>query len=656
MNLQEQFDSGVAHHQTGQLAEAEAIYRQVLARQPDHAEALHLLGALARQLNKLDEAQELLGRVIRLKPDFAEAHNTLGLVLAGMGEFEEAVDSFRRAIQINPFYGEAYVNLGYALKNVGQIDEAIASYRRAIGLNPDLADAYNNLGNALRDRGQLDEAIASFRQAIRLKPGYAEAHNNLGNALIDFMQFDEAVASYRQAVRLKGDYANAHNNLGNALKGMGQLDEAIALYRQAIRLKPDFTKAHSNLCYTLHFHSSYDAGMIYEEHRRWNQQHARPLKKFIEPHTNDPKPDRPLRVGYVSPDFHEHPVGRFLLPLLPAHDRDRLVVFCYADVERYDPVTEFLRCHATQWRNTLGLSDEQTAQLIREDKIDVLVDLTMHMGSNRMLLFARKPAPVQVTYLAYCSTTGLETMDYRLTDPHLDPPGTNDGVYSEKSIHLPETYWCYPLDEHGPEVNLPPALNNGEVTFGCLNNFCKVSPEALDVWIQLLRATPKSKLILHAHEGSHRRRMRDVLEHQGIDPERLKFVGWAPLHKYFELYQQIDIGLDPFPYNGGTTTCNALWMGVPVVTLNGRTAVGRGGVSIMANIGLPELIAQTPQKYVEIAAGLAGDLPRLAELRRTLRSRMQSSPLMDAPRFARNIEAAYRQMWRNWCETVSTKN
>jgi len=296
------------------------------------------------------------------------------------------------------------------------------------------------------------------------------------------------------------------------------------------------------------------------------------------------------------------------------------------------------------------------AQLIREDQIDILVDLTMHTAWNRMLLFARKPAPVQVTYLAYCSTTGLDTMDYRLTDPHLDPPGTNDAYYSEESIRLPETYWCYSADEPSPQIGPLPALNAGEVTFGCLNNFCKVSPDTLDLWIQLLRVTPKSRLILHAHEGSHRQRVWDLLDHQGIDPRRLKFVGRVPLSEYFKLYNQIDVGLDPFPCNGGTTTCDALRMGAAVVTLAGRTAVGRAGVSVLRNIGLPELIAETPQQYVQIATDLAQDLPRLAELRRTLRARMQASPLMDAPRFARNIEAAYRLMWRNWCQQAGSSS
>jgi predicted O-linked N-acetylglucosamine transferase (SPINDLY family) len=615
LTIQQVYDLALQHHESGRLREAEQLYRQVLAERPEHPEAVHHLGVIALQEGRNDIAVDLIRRAVVLKPDYAEAHGNLGSALAGKG----------------------------------QLDDAIASYRRALASNPKMAKVHFNLGNAPRDKGHIDDAVASYRQAIALWPDYAEAYNNLGNVMKDKGQLDDAIAAYRRATALNPGYAEAHNNLGNVLKEQGLLDDAIAAYRQAMSVRTNYVQAHSNLIYLLHFHPAYDARMIYEEHRRWNHRHAEPLKKLIRPHTNNRDPDRQLRIGYVSPDFREHSVGRFILPLLAAQDSERFTVFCYSDARRSDALTANLRRHANQWRNTVGLTDERAARLIREDQIDILVDLTMHMADNRMLMFASKPAPVQVTYLAYCSTTGLDTFDYRFTDPLLDPPGSQDGFYSEKSVGLPDTYWCYAADERSPEVNSLPALASGEVTFGCLNNFSKVSPDVLDVWMQLLRSLPNSRLILHAHEGSHRQRVRDLLQHQGIDPRRLKFAGKVSLPEYFALHRQIDIGLDPFPYNGGTTTCDALWMGVPVVTLTGRTAVGRGGASVLRNVGLPELVAETPQQYVEIALALAADLPRVAELRRTLRARMQASPLMDAPRFAQNVEAAYREMWRNWC-------
>jgi predicted O-linked N-acetylglucosamine transferase (SPINDLY family) len=267
-----------------------------------------------------------------------------------------------------------------------------------------------------------------------------------------------------------------------------------------------------------------------------------------------------------------------------------------------------------------------------------------------MLVFARKPAPVQVTYLAYCSSTGLESIDYRLSDPYLDEPGMDESIYSERTIRLPQSYWCYEPIPRIPGIGPPPALERGFVTFGSLNNFCKVSEPALGAWAKLLRAVPTSQLLLHAHQGNHRQRVADRLEREGIEPTRIRFAGFMPTQQYFELYRGIDIALDTFPYGGGTTTCDGLWMGVPAVSLAGKTGVGRGGLSILSNIGLPELVADSEEAYVRIAAELARDLPRLSNLRRTLRQRMENSPLMDAAGFARNVEQAYRGMWRTWCE------
>ena len=386
----------------------------------------------------------------------------------------------------------------------GNLEEATALFREAVRLKPDFAEAHNNLGLALQEQGQLAAAVAQYQQALRLKPNYVNAHYNLGNALKAQGQLAAAVAQYQEAVRLKPDYAEAHNNLGGAFRDQGKLDEALVCYRRALELKPDFAWVHSNLVYTLIFCPGYDAWTVYEEHRRWNQYHAAPLVKFIQHHRNDRSPDRRLRVGYVSPDFRSGTLGVFLLPLLEAHDRGSFEIFCYASVRIPDTITDRCRAHADVWRNVLGLADEQVAEVIRQDQVDILVDLSMHTASNRLLVFARKPAPVQVCWLAYPGTTGLSTIDYRLTDPYLDPPGRFDQFYSEQSIYLPETYWCYQPIVQTPSINRLPALQAGQVTLGCLNNFCKVTAPTLAVWRELLQAVPQSRLLLHAQVGRHR--------------------------------------------------------------------------------------------------------------------------------------------------------
>jgi predicted O-linked N-acetylglucosamine transferase (SPINDLY family) len=605
----------IQHHQAGRLQVAEQIYRQILAIEPNQPDASHLLGVVSAQLGKHQAGIDYISRALALRPNWAEAHNNLGKALGERGQLAEAVDCCRRAVQLKPDFAEAHNNLGIVFVKLGKLDEAIACFCRALKLNPDFAEAHNNLGNVLRDQWKLDEAVACFRQALQLKPDFAEAQYNLGNRFMD----------------------------------QGKLDEAVDCYRRVLELKPGFAIAHSNLVYTLNFCPGCDARTVYEEHRRWNQQHAEPLAKFIRPHANDRSPDRRLRVGYVSPNFRSHPIGRFLLPLLESHDHKDFEIFCYASQNISDRITERCRARADTWRNVLGWSDEQLASAVREDRIDILVDLTMHMAKNRLLVFARKPAPVQVTYLAYPGTTGLRTMDFRLTDPYLDPPEQSVEFYSEQSIWMPETYWCYlPMDQT-PAVNTLPALLAGHVTFGCLNNFCKMTTPTLVAWSRLLKAAPGSRLVLHADPGGHRDRVREFFTQEDVSPERVSFAPTLPIADYFRLYERIDAALDPFPYGGGTTTCDALWMGVPVVSLAGATAVGRSGLSILSNLGLSKLVAHDSEQYVRIAVELTSDLPRLSALRATLRQRMQDSSLMDAPRFARNIEAAYRTMWQRWC-------
>ena len=610
-------------------------------RESTSPEAQFILGKALQQAGRKQEALAAYARAIEQRPDYANAYTESGIILQETGAFTEAAQAFRQALTQRPDKSEAHYNLAGALKDSGQLAEAISEYQHAIALKPDFAEALNNLGTAYQDQGLNEAAIEAFRQAITLRPDFIEALYNLGNASRDAGLLDEAIDAYRRVLALNPRHAFASNNLANALKDAGRLDDAIACYRRAVELHPE-AWIHSNLLYTLHFHPSYNPRRLYEEHIRWNQAYARPLASQIRPHRNDRKPDRRLRVGYVSAHFTHHPVGRFLLPLLEHHDHEAFQIFCYSDVRRPTPATARHRACADVWREAGGLADEQLAQAIRDDQIDILVDLAMHMEGSRLLVFARKPAPVQITYLAYCGTTGLETMDYRLTDRWLDPPGSDESCYSERSLRLSRTYWCYQPPEPCPDPGPLPALAAGYITFGCLNNYCKVTDLTWSAWADLLGRAPGSRLIVHALHGSHRRRASDFLAARGIDPDRLEFVGLLPLDAYFRQHQRIDIALDPFPYPGGTTTCDALWMGVPVVTLAGQTAVSRAGLSILSNVGLPELVAGTTDEYVRIASHLAIDLPRLSNSRSTLRDRMRSSPLMNPTAFSRDIEAAYR--------------
>jgi protein O-GlcNAc transferase len=571
------------------------------------------------------------------------------------GNLRQAELLYQQILQLAPRHAGALHMLGVIANQVGKHDTAIEYIQQALRLRPGMATAHNNLGSALRDQGKLEEAIENFREAIRLQPAFPEAHNNLGIVLRDQRKFDEAIASFQQALRLKPDYRQAFNNLAIALKSQGNLTASIGNFQHALRLNPNDAEVHSNLIFSLHYHPDYDSLAIYQEAQRWNDRHAEPLGKYLQPHTNPPDRNRRLRIGYVSPDFRDHCQSFFTIPLLSNHDHSQTEIFCYADDRKPDAVTQRHRGYVDVWRSTVGHSDQQVAELIRSDQIDILVDLTMHMAKNRLLVFARKPAPVQVTWLAYPGTTGIAAMDYRLTDPYLDPPGEGDACYTEQSIRLPDTFWCYDPLTDGPPVNDLPALTNGFITFGCLNNFCKVNDAVVVLWARVLRAVPHSRLLMLAPTGQARGHVLEILRQEGIDDSRVEFFDKQPRQVYLHLYHQIDLGLDLLPYNGHTTSLDAFWMGVPTTTLIGKTVAGRAGWSQLCNLGLQELAARTPEEYVEVTGQLAGDLSRLKDLRAALRARLQASPLMDGKRFARHMEESYRRMWTTWCDNRGKK-
>lgn len=634
----------------GQWAEAVERYEQAIAERPHFPEAYNGLGITYANWGKRELAVLAYVEAIKLQPDFVAAYNNLGIALHDLGQYAEAQQVYQKALQLDPTFVPAYLGLGVTLQALGNIPEAIAIGEQAVLLRPDSADALNNLGNVLTEGDRLEDAIHACQRAIVLRPDFADAFCNLGNAYKKQGQISAALQAYRRAIELDPNFAEAYSNLGNTRMAACEIEAAVQAFQQAIALQPGLTNLYSNLLYALHFLPDDDGAAIYRPHARWNAEHMVNLAQGAEAafQAHDRQPNRRLRVGYMAPDFREHCQSFFTVPLLGHHDHAGFEIFCYADVLMPDAVTERLRGYADVWRSTVGLTDEALVERIRGDQIDILVDLTMHMARGRPGVLARRAAPVQVSWLAYPGTTGLTNVQYRITDPYLDPAEekAREGWYSEESLRLPETFWCYDPLTTDPAVNGLPALEaGGRITLGCLNNAFKINEVGLGIWAQILARLPGARLLLLVPAGEHRAR---ILARLGVTAERVAFVERLPRAEYLRLYHQIDLCIDTFPYNGHTTSLDALWMGVPVVSLCGRTAVARAGYSQLSNLGLPELVAHSPEAYVARVVELAGDLPRLAELRRTLRGRLEASPLMDGARFARNMEDGYRRMWERY--------
>ncbi|MHB1140504.1 MAG: O-linked N-acetylglucosamine transferase family protein [Sulfuricaulis sp.] len=546
-----------------------------------------------------------------------------------------------------------YNHSGKVFCDRGQVRDGVACFEQAIAVDDTFPDACNNLGNALSVLGQMEQAIACYRRALALQPDNAAVHNNLGNVLASLGRSHEAIGHYERAIALQPGNAEAHGNLANALAACGRTDEAFERFERALAQTPKNDATYSNLLLVMNACARFDAETVFTAHRRYAERFENPLKLSWPRHANDRTPDRPLRIGYVSADLRLHSVAWFIEPVLTHHDRERFEIYAYHGHEAEDEVSERMRTHVTAWRRLAGLSDEEVARGIREDRIDILVDLNGHTAMNRLLVFARKPAPVQVTWLGYPNTTGLAAMDYRLTDRFADPEALTERYHTETLWRLPESFSCYRPPESAPEVSPPPCTGSGVITFGSFNNRSKTGPEVIALWARVLHGVPGSCLMLKGKgydDESVQQALRDAFRAHGIGGDRLILHGGNDSHaEHLRRYHEIDIALDPFPYNGTTTTCDALWMGVPVVTLEGHTHVARVGVSLLNHLGLTEWIAHSAPEYVEIAARRAADTLQLAALRRQLRAHMASSPLTDARTFTRHLESAYRSMWRQWC-------
>jgi predicted O-linked N-acetylglucosamine transferase (SPINDLY family) len=638
---------GRAKLKAGDYQGAAQLLARASSQLPGDVDCLVDLGEAYCLGGRLPDALDAFLRALPLRPSSAPLTAAMGRLMVGMGEGNAALWCLERAATLDP-------------SNVNEATRRVLATARARGARPaaeePLTDRLSVRGllafaRALERLGRNADALALCERALARDPASAAAHNVRGAVLLGLGRHDEALDCFQRVVTLDPGGALGHANLATVLQRCGRVAEACEAFRRSLALGPDQASIRSSLVYTLSFHPADDAHAILSAAREWNDRHAAPFLRTA-PHGNDHTPGRRLRVGYLSPDFAEHCQAMFTTPLFRHHDRQSVEVFCYSWTPRPDAVTARLAELADQWRDLRPLDDSQAASLIESDQIDVLVDLTMHMGNNRLGILARRPAPVQVAWLAYPGTTGLAAMDYRITDPYLDPPDGDDSVYSEASIRLPDTFWCYdPLAEPGGEDVTPlPALSKGHVTFGCLNNYLKIHDGVLALWADVLRAVSGSRLVLRAPEGRTREQALAVLSEHGVSPERVTMVPWRLRGEYLASYSTIDVGLDPFPYGGHTTSLDAFWMGVPVVTLVGRTLVSRAGLCMAMNLGMPELVAHSPDEFVRTAVDLCADLPRLARTRAGLRARMERSPLMDAPRFARNIEAAFRGAWQRWCD------
>jgi len=557
------------------------------------------------------------------------------------GRATEAQRICRDILAADPNHASALNLLGVMTAEAGDVDDAIRLISKALEIQPGFADGHNNLAALLKRMGRIDEAMESYQRAVRLDPGQAEIHYNIGNILYSLSRYDPAVEAYRQALRIRPNYADAHNNLGLVLAEQGELDAAIEECRLALRIDPGNPHGYVNLLYALYHHPDCGCEQLLAETRQWSRRIGR-TAEFSPPEGGEPA--RRLRVGYLSSLLNKSADAHFIVPLLANHERGTFEVFCFTCTPREDEITQRIHSLCEHWVDLRGLPPAQAAQVIRERKIDLLISIGPPADTCATIA-ATRCAPVQMTWLTFSScTSGLDSMDYRISDPYLDPPGKKETFFSEKTVQLPRTAWCYdPLIESPPVAPLP-AIASGFVTFGSLNRLSKINSRTILAWAEILLATPTSRLLILAPPGSHRQRVIDEFETLKIKADRIEFVDRRPRTEYLQQYQRIDISLDTFPFSGHTTALDSLWMGVPVVTLAGRTTVGRAACSALQNLQMPQLITQSQKEYVEIAVRLAGDIAALQEMRSGLRGRMRESPLMDTAGFARDMQQVYRRV------------
>ena len=641
---------GAVLHDLKRLDEAEACYRRALQLSPDNVEVLCNLGNALKDLGRLEESEAALRRALGISPDSVEAMTNLARTLKAMDRLAEAEAYVARVVDLNPDSPEAHRYLGDIRYMQGRIDEAQTSYRRALVLKPDDFHANCNLGITYWDTACLEQAEKSLRQALAARPDSAEALNILGVILNDIWRLDEAEQYLRRALAIAPDAADMHDNLGTILNNQGRMEEAVASLRRALVIKPDYSHAHSNMLHVLTLIADLDAQALFAEHREFGIKYETPLRAKWPVFSGERDPSRSLRVGFVSGDLHYHAIASYLEPLLAELAAStRLSLHAYSNSAIEDAVSKRLQQHFVQWRRVVKLSDDSLARQIRSDGIDILIDLSGHTAKNRLLTFARKPAPVQASWMGFPGTTGLDSIDYYLADRFFLPQGQFDDQFTEKIVRLPASAPFMPSSD-APPTNLLPGSTKGYLTFGSFNRVNKLSPQLIALWSRLLRSLPQARMLLGGvDQGERFNTLVHWFASEGIDRGRLDFHPRCDMASYLELHHQVDICLDTYPYGGGTTTLHALWMGVPTLSLAGGIPAGQSGASILGHAGLEEFVARDADEFVSKGVSWQGRLAELADIRAGLRERLASSAIGQPALIAAGLELALRTMWQRWC-------
>jgi predicted O-linked N-acetylglucosamine transferase (SPINDLY family) len=635
----------------GDPAKACALYRRATELAPGYARAHINLGIGLEAIGDATAAITAYEQALAADPPNPAANYNLGKLLYSRGEPARAEPLLRQALESRPDFPDARLVYAYVLHAAGELDAAEAQLRHALRQRPDDVAARAELFHVLDAQGNLAAAATELEAVLARRPDWTQALYNYGTTLMRLGRDADAEAALRRVLAREPTFVLAYRMLGNLLHRHGRVREIIELCRTGRAGLPANFDLESFELLELNFVDDLSADEVARAHREFGARLERAFSPRIELRRERAARERRLRIGYVSSDFNYHPVGLFMLPAIEGHDRSHFEVYCYATSTKADDFTRRLSSRADAWRDAHAQSEEQLAQLVHEDRIDILVDLAGHSGVSRLGTFALQPAPVQASWLGYLNTTGLSRIQYRITDRHCDPAGLTEHLHTERLVRLPNSQWCYRPFVSVAHAPAPPLLRNGHVTFGSFNQIAKISPTTRALWAQILKEVPGSRLLVAGVADARTAEgLLGELATSGIARERITVAPFAPVEDYLRLYDSVDITLDPTPYSGGTTTCDALWMGVPVVTLPGVRPASRSAGSILTTVGLREWIAQTPEDYLRVAVGLSRDPATLISLRALLRERMRRSPLMDEARFVLDLQQAYRGMWHAWCE------